>query len=101
MSELTNRSIEDHGVTYREGDYSERTLTVSGWVVAVKREMYAAILLDSAGRFIANEQPFQYIGIDNYELACRLVAEGHDFPDSLCGLLETEIEEAAQEWARG
>ena len=96
--ELTNTSVTDLGITYDDGDgNTERTVIVRGTVAQTGGEFAAAVLLDGRGKVIDSPASFTVDGVDNFEMACRLAATGHDQADSLCGLLECDCRELAEQ----
>lgn len=99
-SEIKNVTVTDLGVTFDDGEgNTERTVIVRGTVAQTGGEFAAAVLLSHRGKVIDSPTSFSVDGVDNFEMACRLASRGADAADSLCGLLESDCREIAEQFA--
>lgn len=96
-NDIKNAQCTDMGVTFSEGDYSERTIIVRGEVDG--SPIAAAVLLDASGQSMDSPEAFAVEGINNFEMAARLFADEHELSDSYCALIESDFRTIAEQFA--
>ena len=108
-TEIRHAKCTDLGVTYREGDYSERTIIVRG-ALASGAEIAGAVLVDADGKSMPSPSPFAVGAVENFEMAASIAAEASDrgAVDSYRGLLQCDFRTVAEQyvakrlsWPRG